>query len=172
LIDDARAWGARVVEINPAAENFSEQSAHRMPPTLILDPTEDMRVLQEEIFGPVLPVRTYSTLDETIAEINARPRPLALYYFGEDEAESEALLTRTTSGGVTINDVIFHFMMDDLPFGGVGPSGMGAYHGARGFREFSHEKAIYRQTGSELLAMMRPPYGETFRKQVQARLKP
>jgi coniferyl-aldehyde dehydrogenase len=128
--------------------------------------------MQEEIFGPVLPVRTYSALCDTISEINARPRPLALYYFGEDEAESEALLTRTTSGGVTINDVIFHFMMDDLPFGGVGPSGMGAYHGARGFREFSHEKAIYRQTGSELLAMMRPPYGEQFRKQVQARLKP
>ena len=103
--------------------------------------------MQEEIFGPVMPVRTYTSFEDTVREMNARPRPLALYYFGDDEAESEALLYRTHSGGVTINDVIFHFAMDDLPFGGVGPSGMGAYHGHRGFLEFSHEKAIYRQTG-------------------------
>jgi coniferyl-aldehyde dehydrogenase len=128
--------------------------------------------MQEEIFGPVLPIRTYTSLDGAIAEINARPRPLALYYFGEDEHESERLLTRTHSGGVTVNDVIFHFSMDDLPFGGVGASGMGAYHGRRGFVEFSHEKAIYRQIKGELLAMLRPPYGETFRKQIAARLKP
>ncbi len=172
LISDARAKGAEVIEINPANEDFSQQEHRKIPPTLILNSTDDMNVMQEEIFGPVLPVRTYSALDETIAEINARPRPLALYYFGENAAESEALLERTHSGGVTVNDVIFHFAMDDLPFGGVGPSGMGAYHGERGFREFSHEKAIYRQTGSELLAMMRPPYGETFRKQIAARLKP
>lgn len=172
LIADARAKGAEIVEINPANEDFSQQEHRKIPPTLILNATDDMTVMQEEIFGPVLPVRTYAVLDETIAEINARPRPLALYYFGEDDAESEALLARTHSGGVTINDVIFHFTMDDLPFGGVGASGIGAYHGERGFREFSHERAIYRQTGSELLAMMRPPYGETFRKQVAARLKP
>ncbi|HET9230155.1 MAG TPA: aldehyde dehydrogenase family protein, partial [Vitreimonas sp.] len=172
LIADARAKGAEIVEINPANEDFSQQEHRKIPPTLILHATDDMSVMQEEIFGPVLPVRTYNALDETITEINARPRPLALYYFGEDEKESEALLSRTHSGGVTINDVIFHFSMDDLPFGGVGPSGMGAYHGHRGFIEFSHEKAIYRQTGSELLAMLRPPYGETFRKQVAARLKP
>ncbi|HYD72757.1 MAG TPA: coniferyl aldehyde dehydrogenase [Candidatus Binatia bacterium] len=172
LIADARAKGAEIVEINPANEDFSQQEHRKIPPTLILNATDDMSVMQEEIFGPVLPVRTYDALDETITEINARPRPLALYYFGEDSAESEALLNRTHSGGVTINDVIFHFSMDDLPFGGVGPSGMGAYHGHRGFIEFSHEKAIYRQTGSELLAMLRPPYGEAFRKQVAARLKP
>jgi coniferyl-aldehyde dehydrogenase len=172
LIADARAKGAEVIEINPGSEDFSQQEHRKIPPTLILNATDDMGVMQEEIFGPVLPVRVYAALEETIAEINARPRPLALYYFGDDEHESEALLARTHSGGVTINDVIFHFSMDDLPFGGVGPSGTGAYHGHRGFREFSHEKAIYRQTGSELLAMLRPPYGETFRKQVAARLKP
>ena len=97
---------------------------------------------------------------------------MALYYFGEDDGESERLLSRTHSGGVTVNDVIFHFSMDDLPFGGVGASGIGAYHGRRGFIEFSHEKAVYRQMKSELLAMLRPPYGETFRKQIASRLKP
>lgn len=172
LISDAKAKGAEIVEINPAGEDFSQQEHRKIPPTLILNATDDMSVMQEEIFGPVLPVRTYSALEETITEINARPRPLALYYFGDDEAESEALLNRTHSGGVTINDVIFHVTMHDLPFGGVGPSGMGAYHGHRGFLEFSHEKAIYRQTANEILAMMRPPYGATFKKQVDARLKP
>jgi coniferyl-aldehyde dehydrogenase len=172
LIADAKAKGAEVIEINPAGEDFTQQEHRKIPPTLIVGATDDMTVMQEEIFGPVLPIRTYTALDETINEINARPRPLALYYFGDDSAESEALLSRTHSGGVTINDVIFHFSMDDLPFGGVGPSGIGAYHGHRGFIEFSHEKAIYRQISGELLAMLRPPYGETFKKQVAARLKP
>ncbi len=172
LISDAKEKGAEVVEINPAGEDFTQQEHRKIPPTIVLNATEDMKVMQEEIFGPVLPVRAYDNFSETITEINAGPRPLALYYFGEEESESEALLARTHSGGVTVNDVIFHFSMDDLPFGGVGASGMGAYHGERGFREFSHEKAIYRQTGSELIAMLRPPYGEAFRKQVAARLKP
>jgi coniferyl-aldehyde dehydrogenase len=172
LIEDARAKGARIVELNPAKEDFSQQEHRRIPPTLVLDATDDMSVMQEEIFGPVMPVRTYDKFEETIADVNKRPRPLALYYFGEDAAESNALLERTHSGGVTINDVLFHFSMDDLPFGGVGPSGIGAYHGARGFREFSHEKAVYRQTPNEIIAMFRPPYGEAFRKQIASRLKP
>jgi coniferyl-aldehyde dehydrogenase len=172
LIEDARAKGARIVELNPAQEDFSQQEHRRIPPTLIIEPTDDMSVMQEEIFGPVLPVKTYAGLTDAIEDINRRPRPLALYYFGEDKAESEALLERTHSGGVTINDVIFHFTMDDLPFGGVGPSGMGAYHGHRGFLEFSHEKAVFRQTGSEIISMFRPPYGAPFQKQVAARLKP
>lgn len=168
---DAKAKGAEIVEINPANEDFSQQEHRKIPPTLVIGATDDMTVMQDEIFAPVLPVRTYTSVQETIDEINARPRPLALYYFGDDSAESEELLSRTHSGGVTINDVIFHVTMQDLPFGGVGPSGIGAYHGHRGFLEFSHEKAVYRQTGSELLAMMRPPYGEAFRKQVAARMK-
>lgn len=172
LIADARAKGAEIVEINPAHEDFSQQEHRKIPPTLVLGATDDMTVMQEEIFGPVLPVRAVASVDSAIAEINGRPRPLALYYFGEDADESEKLLTRTHSGGVTINDVIFHFSQDELPFGGTGSSGMGAYHGHRGFLEFSHEKAIYRQTASELIAMLRPPYGEAFRKQVAARLKP
>lgn len=172
LIADAKAKGAEVIEINPNKEDFSQQEHRKIPPTLIVGATDEMGVMQEEIFGPVLPIKTYETIEQTIDYVNAHPRPLALYYFGEDKTESEALLNRTHSGGVTINDVIFHFSMDDLPFGGVGASGMGAYHGKRGFFEFSHEKAIYRQTGSELLAMLRPPYGEAFRKQVAGRLKP
>ena len=156
----------------PEAQKEQAQQEHRrIPPTLILDPTDDMAVMQEEIFGPVLPIKSYSGFDEPIDYINAHPRPLGAYYFGDDSAESEALLQRTHSGGVTINDVIFHISMDDLPFGGVGPSGIGAYHGHRGFLEFSHQKAIFRQTPSEIVAMFRPPYGETFRKQVGARLK-
>ncbi|MGD9965354.1 MAG: coniferyl aldehyde dehydrogenase [Hyphomonadaceae bacterium] len=172
LIADAKAKGAEVITINPANEDFSQQEHRKIPPTLILKATDDMQVMQEEIFGPVLPIRGYTAIEETIKEINARPRPLALYYFGDDSAESEALLARTHSGGVTINDVIFHFAMDDLPFGGVGPSGMGAYHGRRGFVEFSHEKAVYRQISSDLLAILRPPYGAAFKKQMESRLKP
>ncbi len=171
LIEDARAKGAEIVELNPASEDFRQQEHRKIPPTIVLGATDEMAVMQEEIFGPVLPVRAYDRFDDAIAEINARPRPLAAYYFGEDQSESETLLARTHSGGVTINDVIFHISQENLPFGGVGPSGIGAYHGERGFREFSHEKAIYRQTKSELIAMLRPPYGETFRKQVAARLK-
>lgn len=172
LIDDARAKGGEIIVINPANEDFSQQEHRKIPPTLILNATDDMKVMQEEIFGPVLPIRTYAAIEDTVQEINARPRPLALYYFGDDNAESEALLNRTHSGGVTINDVIFHFAMDELPFGGVGPSGMGAYHGHRGFIEFSHEKAIYRQISAEILSILRPPYGAAFRKQMAARLKP
>lgn len=172
LIADAKAKGAEVIEINPGREDFSQQEHRKIPPTLILGVSDDMGVMQEEIFGPLLPVKAYGALDEAIATVNKGPRPLALYYFGDDQAESEALLARTHSGGVTINDVIMHVSQEDLPFGGVGASGMGAYHGKRGFLEFSHEKAVFRQTGSELIAMLRPPYGETFRKQVAARLKP
>jgi coniferyl-aldehyde dehydrogenase len=171
MIEDARAKGARIVEINPANEDFTQQEHRKIPPTLIIEPTDDMVVMQEEIFGPVLPIKSYTTFGETIDYINDHPRPLAAYYFGDDDAESEQLLERTHSGGVTINDVIFHVSMHDLPFGGIGPSGMGSYHGHDGFLEFSHKKAILRQTPSEVTAMFRPPYGETFRKQVAARMK-
>ena len=171
LTDDARAKGARIVEINPAKENFSQQQFRRMPPTLIVDATDDMAVMQEEIFGPVLPIRRYGTFDDSIDMINARPRPLSLYYFGSDKAESEKLLERTHAGGVTINDIFWHIAMPDLPFGGIGPSGMGAYHGHRGFVEFSHEKAVYHQTGSEIIAMFRPPYGPKYRKMIGGLLK-
>jgi coniferyl-aldehyde dehydrogenase len=122
-IDDARAKGAEVVEINPAGEDFSQQQHRKIPPTLIINPTDDMTVMQEEIFGPVLPVKTYNSVGEAIAYVNAHERPLGLYYFGADAAEEAQVLSSTTSGGVTVNDVIFHVAQEELPFGGVGPSG-------------------------------------------------
>lgn len=170
-LDDAREKGAEVVEINPAGETFSQQPHHKMAPHIVVNPTDDMKVMQEEIFGPILPVKSYSKTQDTVDYINAHPRPLGLYYFGEDTQERDRVLNTTTSGGVTVNDVVMHVAQEDLPFGGVGPSGMGAYHGRDGFMEFTHTKAVYTQTGNEILAMMRPPYGDRFRKQVAARLK-
>ena len=159
-ISDAKEKGADVVEINPANEDFSQQPHHKIPPTLILNPTEDMQVMQEEIFGPVLPVKTYKNVSETVDYINSKDRPLGLYYFGEDAKEKDFVLDNTTSGGVTVNDVISHITMEDLPFGGVGPSGMGSYHGYDGFKEFSHAKSVYKQSWLNLnkLAGLVPPY--------------
>jgi len=170
-LDDAREKGAEVVEINPQNENFSQQPHHKMAPHIVINPTDDMKVMQDEIFGPILPIKSYNETSDAVAYINNRPRPLGLYYFGDDAGERDMVLNNTTSGGVTVNDVVFHVAQEDLPFGGVGPSGMGAYHGRDGFFEFSHKKAIYTQTGNEILAMMRPPYGDKFRKQVSGRLK-
>lgn len=171
-LEDAKAKGAEIVEINPAGENFTQQPHHKIAPTLVLNPTDDMTVMQDEIFGPILPVKTYKSTDEAIGYINSHDRPLGLYYFGTDKAEETRVLNNTTSGGVTVNDVLFHNAAEDLPFGGVGPSGMGAYHGRDGFLEFSHKKAVYSQTNSEIIAMMRPPYGAAFRKQMSGKLKP
>ena len=170
-IEDARARGGQVIEINPKGENFSQQPHHKIAPTLIIDPTDDMKVMQDEIFGPILPIKSYGDAKDAVAYINAHERPLGLYYFGEDESEKSFVLNNTTSGGVTVNDVIFHVAQEDVPFGGVGPSGMGSYHGRDGFLELSHKKAIYSQTKSELLAMMRPPYGDKYRAQVKGRMK-
>ncbi len=171
LVEDAKQKGAEIVEVNPASEDFSQQPHHKMPPQIILNPTDDMKVMQEEIFGPLLPVKTYKASADAIADINSRPRPLALYYFGEDRAERDDVINKTTSGGVTVNDTIFHGAQETLPFGGVGPSGMGSYHGIDGFRTFSHAKAIHHQTGFEIIKMLRPPYDKTFKKQVASRIK-
>jgi coniferyl-aldehyde dehydrogenase len=175
LVADARSKGARVIEVNPAHENLEQRARRKIAPTLILDPTDEMRVMQEEIFGPILPVQTYTTTDAAIAFVNARPRPLALYYFGADRAEENRVLDQTTSGGVTVNDVIMHIAMTELPFGGVGPSGMGTYHGIEGFHRFSHRKAVYSEPTSALvekvLAGMRPPYGPAIRKMLATQIK-
>lgn len=170
LVADAHAKGAVIERLAPSNEDFSQQEHRRMEPILILNPQEDMKVMQDEIFGPLLPIKSYHSFDEAIAYINAHPRPLGLYYFGADKAEEQQILERTTSGGVTINDVIFHVTQEDLPFGGVGPSGIGAYHGVDGFMEFSHRKSVYRQIGPDLLAITRPPYGAQFRRLIAGRI--
>ncbi|MEQ1753065.1 MAG: coniferyl aldehyde dehydrogenase [Micropepsaceae bacterium] len=174
-IDDAKAKGATVVQVNPAKEDLRQQPHHKIAPTFILDPTDDMKVMQDEIFGPILPVKTYKSVDDAIGYVNSKDRPLGLYYFGEDVAEKEKVLTRTTSGGVTVNDTIMHVAMEDLPFGGVGPSGMGSYHGLDGFRQFSHRKAVYSQPTSNFLEKqlrnIRPPYGEAIIKQLTGAIK-
>ncbi len=162
-VEDARAKGATIVEVNPAQEDFSQQEHTKIPPTLILNPTDEMTVMQEEIFGPLLPVMGMGSTGDAIDYVNDHDRPLGLYYFGSDASEREAVLTRTTSGGVTVNDTVMHVSMEDLPFGGVGPSGMGAYHGIDGFKEFSHAKAIFTQSWIDPASMFRPPYGEKIR---------
>ena len=161
-VDEARERGVEVVEINPADEDFRQQSAHKIAPTLLIDPPEDSAVMQEEIFGPVMPIKSYESLDETLDYVNSHDRPLGLYYFGTDQEETQRVLNQTTSGGVTLNDVVMHVAQEDLPFGGVGPSGMGAYHGEDGFRTFSHAKAVFKQATfnpAEKLGL-RPPYGD------------
>jgi coniferyl-aldehyde dehydrogenase len=133
-------------------------------PTLLWNVSDQMTVMQEEIFGPVLPVVTYRSLDEAIEYVNARPRPLALYYFDRNSKRVEAVLARTTSGGVTVNDTIFHIAQNDLPFGGVGASGMGSYHGFDGFLTFSKKKGVFLQSRFTTLGMLRPPYGALARR--------
>lgn len=170
-IEDATSKGAEIVELNPAREDFRQQPFWKIPPMLVLNPTDDMKVMQDEIFGPLLPVKTYDRVEEAIAYVNDHPRPLGLYYFGSDTAEERQVLERTVSGGVTLNDVVMHVSMEDLPFGGIGPSGMGAYHGIDGFRTFSHAKAVFRQAKMDVTAMLRPPYGEKIRKMLDMQIK-
>lgn len=168
-LDDARAKGAKVEVVNPANEDFGSTNSRKMPLHIVRDVTDDMTLMQEEIFGPVLPIRRYSGgVDAAIAEVNGRDRPLGLYYFGDDKAEQRRVLDRTISGGVTLNDVIMHVSMEELPFGGIGPSGMGAYHGHEGFRTFSHAKAVYSQPKIDVAKMagLKPPYGAATRKAI------
>lgn len=143
-LSEARLSGVELVELNPAAEDFRRTELRKVVPTLLINPGDHLRVMQEEIFGPLLVIKPYQQLDQALAYINARPRPLALYYFGTDSDEEAHVLTRTCSGGVTVNEVMQHAALENLPFGGVGASGMGAYHGIDGFRTFSHAKAVYR----------------------------
>ncbi len=173
-LEDAREKGAEIIECKPENEDFSTQRGTRkIAPTVINKTTGDMRVLEEEIFGPLLPIVTYSNFSETIDYVNRQPRPLALYYFGSDKQEERDTLDKTVSGGVCINDVIMHIMQEDLPFGGVGPAGMGAYHGYDGFKTFSHAKSIYSQSKFDIagLAGMRPPYSSKTESSIKAQTK-
>jgi coniferyl-aldehyde dehydrogenase len=160
LVDDARSKGARVLRVKsvhgdvPAGSRF-------FPPTLILGADNSMHVMQAEIFGPILPIVTYSLAEDALTFINDRPHPLALYYFDRNKSRIRKILDQTVSGGAAINDCIFHFVQHQLPFGGVGPSGMGAYHGFDGFCAFSKKKGVLLQNsivGSFLDAALKPPY--------------
>ena len=158
LLDDARARGATVVALHAERETRDG----RLPPFAIFDVDERMAVMREEVFGPLLPVVTYRHVDEAIDHVNAHERPLALYWFGRDTVERDAVLARTLSGGVTVNDCLFHVAQEALPFGGVGASGHGRYHGEYGFRTFSHDKPVFVQSRWSGTGMMSPPYGRTF----------
>jgi coniferyl-aldehyde dehydrogenase len=157
LVDDARGKGARIVALGPA-----DAATRLFGPVLAIGVTSDMAIMREEIFGPLLPVETYTTLDDAIATINARPHPLALYFFGFDAARRDRVLRETLAGGVTVNDTLWHFVHEGLPFGGVGASGSGAYHGERSFVTFSHEKSVFLQSRAAAAKLLYPPYGKTF----------
>ncbi|WP_244923816.1 coniferyl aldehyde dehydrogenase [Enhygromyxa salina] len=168
-LEDARDKGATVLEINPgdeAAERFAD--ANKLPLTLLLDVDDSMRVMQDEIFGPLLPIKTYTDLDEAIDYINAHPRPLAAYVFSDSAKTIERVGERVVSGALSINATAVHFAQDELPFGGVGHSGMGQYHAREGFLTFSHQKAVYRQLRPNLMHLVAPPYdGELKRRLIQ-----
>ncbi|MDC1299093.1 coniferyl aldehyde dehydrogenase [Pseudomonadales bacterium] len=172
-IDDAVAKGAKLTIVG-ADKTRASAGNRRMPLHILQNVNDDMFVMQEEIFGPILPVMTYSDVAEVPDMIEPRRHPLALYYFGKDKREQEYLLSHVQSGGVCINDITLHYVQEDLPFGGVGASGMGAYHGPEGFRTLSHARAIYTQTMIDVLPIIgaRPPFGEKFRKNISKVLGP
>jgi acyl-CoA reductase-like NAD-dependent aldehyde dehydrogenase len=168
-IDDAKAQGAEVLELAPGVA--PDAAAHRLPPLVLLKVNDGMRVMQEEIFGPLLPIVSYDNLDQAIAFVNARPRPLALYYFDNNRSRIERVLDQTVAGGVTINDTLMHIAQDDLPFGGVGPSGMGCYHGFEGFETFSAKKAVFHQSRLSGIGLFKPPYGARFERLISLLLR-
>ncbi len=158
VLEDARRQGARITEINPADEDFSD--TRKMPLYVLTDVTANMRVMQEEIFGLLLPIVPYDTLRDVVDFINRRPRPLALYYFGYDRSQIDYVLSHTCSGGAAINDVLIHCPQDDMPFGGVGESGMGRYHGRAGFINFSNQKGVLYKPRINVTKLIYPPYGK------------
>ena len=157
-LTDAREKGGRLVQINPSAEAFSDTG--KMPVWLILESTRAMTVMQEEIFGPILPVVTYRQLAEAVDYVNDRPRPLALYYFDQNRKRTQSVLGQTRSGGVCINDTLAHVAQDNLPFGGIGQSGMGAYHGETGFLTFSKARPVFERGRLNSTRLAWPPYGQ------------
>jgi coniferyl-aldehyde dehydrogenase len=162
-VKEAASAGMDVREVNPAAEDFSNQNgAYKIPFTFVINPHENLKIMQEEIFGPLLVIKTYRSLDECTAYINSHPRPLGLYIFSRKKATQRELLDHTISGGACINDVMVHASIEDLPFGGVGSSGIGHYRGVDGFKTFSHARAVYKQSRLNLqrLSGTVPPYGD------------
>lgn len=161
-LNDARAQGANIVEVNPKQEDFS--SSRKIPPTLLTGITPDMQIMQNEIFGPILPIMEYDRIDEVLEFINHRARPLALYYFDYDKSRSQYVMQRTHSGHFGNNTVLTHVAQDDLPFGGVGASGMGKYHGPEGFFSLSHERSAMSNPKFYSLKYILPPFNKPIHK--------
>lgn len=167
LLDEARASGTEIIPLGDSGN----ADTRRLPPTLIINPDAMLRVMQEEIFGPLLPILTYEHLDDALAFINARDRPLALYLFDRDRRRIASVLDETIAGGVTVNDTILHIAQDELPFGGVGPSGMGHYHGQGGFDTFSKLKPVFHQSRLNAMGLFDPPYGALFERLLKILLR-
>ena len=158
-VTDAQARGAK---IEPLSTATADDARRKLPPLALLNVDDNMRVMQDEIFGPLLPVLPYKDLDAAIAYVNQHPRPLALYCFENDGGRRDRVLNETVAGGVTINDTILHIAQEELPFGGVGPSGMGHYHGIEGFKTFTKQKAVFYQSWLNGMSLFNPPYGALF----------
>jgi coniferyl-aldehyde dehydrogenase len=161
----AKEQGARIEWLFEGATH--DDARHRMAPSVVVAPGVRLDLMQEEIFGPILPVLPYDSTDEALRFIGARPRPLALYWFDRERARIDEALKATHAGGVTINDVLLHIVQDTMPFGGVGPSGMGQYHGKWGFETFSKLKPVFLQSRLNLLALFGPPYRPTAKRLIQ-----
>ena len=172
-LDEAAECGTRIEKLAPADEDWSSAEEHKIPLHLIVEPDDDLACMQDEIFGAILNIKTYRDLDEVIAFINERERPLALYYFGKDKAEQDKVLANTISGGVSVNAIAMHVACDDMPFGGIGHSGMGSYRGREGFKTFSHARGVFQQGWVDLakLAGTLPPYGEKVAKMLDSQIK-
>lgn len=161
-LDDAQAKGARVISLDTTQADWKTSNQHKIPLHLVINPSDEMLVMQQELFGPILCVKSYDAIDECIDYINSKDNPLALYYFGHSKTEQRQVVNNTLAGAMTVNDLAMHFACDDLPFGGVGASGMGHYHGHEGFKTFSHAKSIFKQGVLNLpkIAGLLPPYGD------------
>ncbi len=168
-LEDAEAKGAELVSLVPGS-TFNDVQ-RKIPPYLVLNPTDDMIIMREEIFGPLFPVKTYKDLDEVIEYISQRDRPLGLYVFTDDRAVEEKILYSTISGGVTVNNCILHVAQHDMPFGGIGASGMGHYHGHEGFLEFSKIRPVFTNPKLKILEMFFPPYRKRHNRMVDLMLK-
>jgi coniferyl-aldehyde dehydrogenase len=157
LLEDARARGCDIRELEEAPE--VDPDRRQMPMSLVLEPPDDLALMQEEIFGPILPVKAYDEVDEAIDHVNAGERPLALYVFTKDDAVADDVLRRTTSGGACVNSAAVHGALPSLGFGGVGQSGTGRHHGIEGFREFSNLRGVFVRGEGDLIEAFAPPYG-------------
>ena len=172
-LEEAHEQGVRMVPLCPEGEEFSDREQHKIALHLVINPDDTLACMQDEIFGAMLNIKTYDNLQDVIDFINARERPLALYYFGTDKTEQDKVINETISGGVAVNAVALHVACDDLPFGGSGHSGMGNYRGRDGFRTFSHARGVYREGFVDMakLAGTLPPFGQKVAKMLESQIK-